>query len=293
MAPTATPRREGTVRLRDGRTMAYAEWGDLTGRPVILLHGQPGSRLFCPDEEATSASGVRLLTLDRPGYGRSDPQVTPSLLRWADDYRAFTDELGLPPSPVVGWSAGGPFALVAAFACPDHVSMAGVATGSGPMEALPEARNEWSDLAKRALYQRIDDEPEAVLPTIRASWEGFAEDPDSWSEGIGTDPDDPDDRLLARPEVMAAMNTWMREGARHGSAGVVADSVVGHSRWGFAASDIRQTVHVWWGDRDRLTARYHTEYLATTIPNAILTVYEGEGHLFPIAHWGEMLAALA
>ncbi len=29
----------------DGRTVAYAEWGDPTGRPLFSLHGTPGCRL--------------------------------------------------------------------------------------------------------------------------------------------------------------------------------------------------------------------------------------------------------
>jgi hypothetical protein len=48
---TATPRADRTIRLRDGRDLAYSEWGDLAGRPVVLLHGTPGSRLICLDED--------------------------------------------------------------------------------------------------------------------------------------------------------------------------------------------------------------------------------------------------
>src|SRR3954447_21911735 len=44
MAETAGPR-EGSVALPDGRTMAYAEWGDPGGRPVLGCHGSPSSRL--------------------------------------------------------------------------------------------------------------------------------------------------------------------------------------------------------------------------------------------------------
>ncbi len=33
------------IVLKDGRTLGYAEYGDLTGTPIILFHGTPGSRL--------------------------------------------------------------------------------------------------------------------------------------------------------------------------------------------------------------------------------------------------------
>jgi pimeloyl-ACP methyl ester carboxylesterase len=71
-----TPRDEGAIRLADGRALAYAEWGDPAGRPVLLMHPTPGCRLYCPDNyrvERTSAEcGARVITVDRPGFGRSD-----------------------------------------------------------------------------------------------------------------------------------------------------------------------------------------------------------------------------
>ncbi len=34
---TPVPRSDGVVTLRDGRSLAYAEWGDPSGRPVVLF----------------------------------------------------------------------------------------------------------------------------------------------------------------------------------------------------------------------------------------------------------------
>src|SRR5688500_1262034 len=74
--PALDPNRDAVIRLRDGRAMAYAEWGVPEGLPVLAFHGMPGSRLWCPDHFApgmtTTERGVRLITFDRPGYGRSD-----------------------------------------------------------------------------------------------------------------------------------------------------------------------------------------------------------------------------
>ena len=73
----STPLREGSCRLRDGRSLAFAEWGAADGDPLLAFHGAPGSRLWCPDDfqpgKTTTEAGVRLITVDRPGYGRSDP----------------------------------------------------------------------------------------------------------------------------------------------------------------------------------------------------------------------------
>ena len=37
---------DSTVRLRDGRQVGYAEYGDLLGKPVVFFQGTPSSRLL-------------------------------------------------------------------------------------------------------------------------------------------------------------------------------------------------------------------------------------------------------
>ncbi len=37
-------RTDATLTLSDGRTLGYAEYGDHTGTPVFMFHGNPGSR---------------------------------------------------------------------------------------------------------------------------------------------------------------------------------------------------------------------------------------------------------
>src|SRR5204862_7693615 len=68
------PARDDSIRLPDGRALAYAERGDLDGRPVFYFHGMPGSRLFIPDPDAARDEHVRVIAADLPGMGRSDPQ---------------------------------------------------------------------------------------------------------------------------------------------------------------------------------------------------------------------------
>jgi hypothetical protein len=40
-----------SIILKDGRTLAYAEWGDPAGKPVFHFHGSSGSRLERPPDE--------------------------------------------------------------------------------------------------------------------------------------------------------------------------------------------------------------------------------------------------
>ncbi|HEX3427637.1 MAG TPA: alpha/beta fold hydrolase, partial [Candidatus Limnocylindrales bacterium] len=136
-AITASPARDRDIRLADGRRLAYAEWGDPKGTPVVLLHGMPGSRLLCPDEQATRAAGVRLIAPDRPGYGRSEPRPGRAVIDGADDLGELIERLRLPPVAIVGWSSGGPYALASAVGIPELVSSVGVIAGDAPLDDVP------------------------------------------------------------------------------------------------------------------------------------------------------------
>ncbi len=282
---TAVPRSDSTVTLRDGRSLAWAEWGDPAGRPVVLFHGGPGSRLLCPDEDATVSAGVRLITIDRPGYGRSDPHPDLSLLTWADDFTELHDLLGLPPCPIVGWSGGGPYALACAVRAPALVSSVGLAASQAPVEVMDEG---WAD--DRRLADLLRHDRAAGVDALTHRHQGYADDPASIFSAWD-DPNDPDVRLLALPGVNEAMVEMVREGARQGSTGAVADDVALLEPWGFSAADVRQDVAVWLGS-ENLVCRSDADYFAATIPRAVYVVFPGDGHLVPLPRWAEMLAWL-
>lgn len=107
-----------TVRLPDGRALSIEEYGDPAGSPVLYFHGWPASRLeagLIPDLP------VRLLALDRPGYGRSTPQRGRTLLDWPQDVADVADRLGIDRFHIVGLSGGAPYAAACAYALPHRV----------------------------------------------------------------------------------------------------------------------------------------------------------------------------
>ncbi|KAF1995691.1 hypothetical protein P154DRAFT_580566 [Amniculicola lignicola CBS 123094] len=63
-----------TMKLADGRTIGYAEYGPKDGLPTLLHHGTPGSRLSSSMTKTAYDMNLRLICPERPGYGLSDPQ---------------------------------------------------------------------------------------------------------------------------------------------------------------------------------------------------------------------------
>ena len=61
-----------TLTLSDGRKVGFSDYGKAGGAPVIWCHGGPGSRLEgAAAGAAAQALGLRVIGIDRPGYGLS------------------------------------------------------------------------------------------------------------------------------------------------------------------------------------------------------------------------------
>src|SRR5262249_13234638 len=104
------------LTLRDGRRLAYLDYGDAAGFPILCCHGTPGSRLdFAVYGTPLDEVHVRLIVPDRPGYGCSEAKRTARLLDWPDDVAQLADHLGLARFAVLGVSGGGPFAAACAY----------------------------------------------------------------------------------------------------------------------------------------------------------------------------------
>jgi pimeloyl-ACP methyl ester carboxylesterase len=125
-----------TIVLPDGRVLAFDDVGDPEGDLVVYLHGAPDCRLARHPSDALAASlGVRLVAVDRPGYGRSTPAVDPTFASVAGDIGHLLDAIGAQSCRLFAWSAGGPRAMAAATALGDRCTAVTLYAGMPPIEA--------------------------------------------------------------------------------------------------------------------------------------------------------------
>jgi pimeloyl-ACP methyl ester carboxylesterase len=274
------------ITLADGRTLAYEERGRARGRPVVLMHGAPGSRLFSPDPDATEAAGVRLITFDRPGYGRSSPQVDRRVADTASDVVAVLDHLGIARAAVVGWSGGGPFAVATAVHAADRVAHLALVSAPGPLDEVPGAWEELGDY-QRPTAEMARREPHRSVRAIARHMTPFLADPASFlGRGVG-----PDGDVLtgaARPMLVAQVNEALVQGAQ----GIAADLVAMWLDWGFRLGAVATPATVFDAALDRHN-HADAQCYASSIPGATLVVWPAAGHLGIVAGWREVLAATA
>lgn len=287
----STPVRQGICHLRDGRRLAYAEWGVADGDPLLAMHGAPGSRLWCPDLDpgrTKTESSIRLITVDRPGYGLSDPRPGLRVVDWADDVEQLFDHLRIRRCAVVGVSAGGPYALACAARLPERVSRAGCVSGVAPAFHVAGV---WELMSEdwREVVERAAEDPMTAIDAAREKCRWLAEKPDSVADPAGW----PEvDRWLAEDaSMLEALIGFVREAGRQGVDGYAWDLLATSVPWGFEPRDVDVETWLWHGARDSTVDRVHFDLLCREIPRSHCDLYPGEGHLLR-GHWGDVYDAL-
>ena len=107
--------RDSYHQLSDGRNLSFTEYGDAQGCPIFAFHGLPGSRLwFNENDEVSNSLGIRLITVDRPGFGNSDPKPKRSFLDFSKDIEELCQQLSINSYSVLGISGGGVYAAACA-----------------------------------------------------------------------------------------------------------------------------------------------------------------------------------
>lgn len=271
----------GVVTLSDGRELAYEEYGDPAGFPVLSFHGGLSSRLdAAPAHQAAVLVGVRLLSPDRPGIGRSSFQPARRLLDWPSDVAELADALGLGRFAVMGWSAGGPYAAVCAARLADRVTAAALLSSSVPLDVYGTSRGlTMEDRLLLLLSRHAPRLASAVmtLTIVRASNARLLR------EVMHALP--PADRTVLRewgPADQAL--AFLREGTRQGTAGCVLDYQIFGDAWGFSLEEITVPVQIWEGSDDSTGPPDYRDFLKRHIAHATVTVVPGEGHLSLLPH---------
>jgi non-heme chloroperoxidase len=248
-----------SVELSTQVKLPYAEQGDASGVPVLLLHGFADSwrsfELVLPH----LPESIHAFALTQRGHGDASRSAAGYGVRdFAADVAAFQDALHLRRAVIVGHSMGSGVALRFAIDHPDR-TMGLVLVGASPtMGATAAAREFWDSTVSKL-----------------------------------TDPVDPDlvrgmtESMLAQPVSRAFLDAAVREGLK---VPALVWKAAFESRWRLEGdysaelSQITAPTLILWGDQDARYPRGEQETLASAIAGSRLVAYRGAGHLL---HWEE------
>jgi pimeloyl-ACP methyl ester carboxylesterase len=293
MSSVKRPALEGTVAVRDDRRLSFAEYGSTRGPALIWMHGTPGARRQIPLEARTYAEqhGLRIVGIDRPGIGSSTPHVYADILDWTGDLEMMLDTLGIDTLRLIGLSGGGPYALAAGVAMPDRVHGVGVLGGVAPTVGDDAVDGGLMQLAVRlAPVLALARVPLGVALTAAIRLVRPLAGPGLDLYAAVQPPGDR--KLLARPEFKAMFLDDLLNGSRFQTSAPITDLVLFTRDWGFAPADVSVPVRWWHGDDDHIVPLAHGQHMVERLPDATLTVIEGESHLGGLGITAEVLGAL-
>ncbi|HEX4222093.1 MAG TPA: alpha/beta hydrolase [Pseudonocardiaceae bacterium] len=270
-----------TVTQADGRTLAYAVWGDPAGQPIFSLHGTPGSRLNRhPDDSKVAGIGARVITYDRPGYGASSRHHGRTIVDCVADVVAIADDLGLEQFAITGGSGGGPHCLAVAASLPERVTRAACVVGVAPYERLGDAFFDGMDPENIKEFGWALESESRLAAELRREADGMltrmADDP---ATVLGDfDIPEADRAILGRPDIARTLREGMIEAVAESVSGWVDDDLAFTRPWGFEVESVTVTTSVWWGTHDVLVPAAHGEWLAAHVPGAITRIDSSGGH---------------
>jgi pimeloyl-ACP methyl ester carboxylesterase len=277
------------LTLPDGRRLGYTTLGDPDGRPIVVVHGTPGSarQLACLSAAARD-HGLALIAPDRAGYGGSGYHRTRTVASSARDLGVLIQRAGLNGCAVVGLSGGGPTALACGVLLAGQISAVATVGGVAPMvprdPALPEERlltrvASRSQTATRLLFA-------AVLRAGRRS-------PQKALTRFAAMLAEPDAQLLREDAaVRAAFLDDLRHPSRSAARAAARDFWLFARAWDVDLSRMAVPLHVWHGDRDRNVPVAHARVIAARCPGAQVHIVEGGGHM-PLSHLDQILDSVS
>lgn len=269
-----------TFETASGHVMAYGDYGDPNGNPVIFFHGSPGSRFEAAQlHDAAKVIGLRLIAPERSGLGQSEFNPAASILSHAQDALDLADRLGLQRFAVAGYSGGAAPMYAIMHLAPERIVLGIDLAGWAPMADVPELRKTLAPLDS-AYFRVARFLPALFNLTFRYLVRAARDANPNRIARVAASSMSPADRdWLRDPEHLGAFHADVRESCYQGHAGPAQDAFKMYRPWGFDPRMTKGDVVIFHGEEDRFANFALAEWKAKTIEHCSLNAFNGVGHI--------------
>lgn len=264
--------RSETVSVSDDRTVTYTTYGSPGGTPVLFFHGTPGSRRLAKLFETTARStGVRLLAIDRPGFGRSVPWPDRSVLDTARFVTPVLDDANVDTTGIIAFSGGAPYAYATAATQPDRIDRLDVVSG-----ATPPCVTDAQPFVQQLLGGMATTTPRLLRAAFRVQvWFANRRNPsfvvDQYTTGDASD-------AVSQQAAEIVHEDFLEAFATHRS-GAVTEFRHAADDWHIDFDDIETMGQLWHGTDDTNVPLAGVRRLESLLPNVQLQVLTDADHL--------------
>ncbi|XP_022767098.1 uncharacterized protein LOC111311726 isoform X2 [Durio zibethinus] len=299
-SPNGPPVTAPRIRLKDGRCLAYKEYGvprDVATYKIIYVHAFKSGRLNAVvattlSPEVFEELGVYIVSFDRPGYGESDPNPKRTVKSMAMDIEEFADQLGLGSKfYVIGYSMGGQVIWSCLKYIPNRLA--------GATLLAPSVNYWWphfpANVSNEAFSQKSPQDQWVFrvahyVPWLVYWWNTQKLFPASSVLAGNSDILSSHDKEIMS-QISARKNFASQQVTQQGEfESLHRDLIVGQGAWEFDPLELENPfpnnegfVHLWHGDQDRIVPITMNRYIAQQLPWLHYHQVSGAGHLFPLA----------
>ena len=268
-----------TIRLADGRTLGYAEYGKLNGFPIFYFHGGQESRLSSAFMDSTANElGIRIISPDRPGIGLSSFQENRTFLDWGKDVNEIADSLGIKNFSIVGLSGGAPHVLSCLINDPDRIVKASIVSGATPYNYKKTLKGMWFPV--KILHWLANMKSDKQLRKyIQKDYQGLINKPEKRMNQFQKFLPKPDKTLMKNhPHYGWEFIEGSLESYTQGIDGVVQEWKLYVKDWGMDLQNIENPVTLWYGTEDKMAPVSRGKYYNDQLPNSDLKTLNNEAH---------------
>jgi pimeloyl-ACP methyl ester carboxylesterase len=287
--------REKFIQLENGAVVAFEEYGDANGVPVIFCHGWPSSRTMARlTDEPARELGIRIISPDRPGICGSSLQANRKLADWPCVLEQVVDHLDLREFRILAISGGAPYAYATAAAMPQRVRAMAIVAGAIPFAELNDLKGLLPLYRWMLALHRM--RPKLLRKLFHLARPFLSVRPPRRFRPLLLK------MLLLRPcdaeslrdaEAFEAIFESQRRAWRASAEGVMADAQIYAQPWEFAIEDVLIPVRLWHGTEDRAFSAHLAEEVAKRLPNCEARFIKDAGHYsLPIRHMRAILEDL-
>jgi len=240
--------------------------------------------MYGKTDEVTQSCGVRLIAIDRPGYGKSTLVSNRTYLSpLPQDIIRLADHLKLNEFGLIGYSSGGPNALALAHKFPNRVKALGLISSDGPYSAMSWSQLSWEHIFHTTMLSFF---PQWFINWIVLPWI-LQPSMERMAQGLIQA------YAHTKPHKKPFLIADIQESRLQSDSFPPAqDLMLERSPWDFQVKDVKVPTVIWHGTKDHDVPLSVSEYMHSQIKGSDLKVIEGENHSLFRRRWAEILTTI-
>jgi pimeloyl-ACP methyl ester carboxylesterase len=280
-----------TIPLPDGRKLGYYVVG--MGKPVVYFHGTASSRLeVLLLRELANSARLKIIGIDRPGYGLSTFCPRASLQDFNSDVNSLTGHLGFERFGVLGWSGGGAFALAYLACNPERVTTAVIAGAPAlPFDVSTAHNMPLARFIMKTPFVGLFAMKRMRSQVLKANGDISTFLRSRQGKQMLHACSKSDLKFFSDPAWLKLMYQSMAEAFRHndGVKAVLIEHQAFIKPWPFSFSRIPAgKLFVWHGSEDKTCRVANSLLIAKSVAGAQLEIFEGAGHCVMFDNFGKL-----